>query len=88
MKTIETFGIALVVIGLLIAGGAWWASNAVIIDEKTADLLSGTYWDQNLALKRALLYQSRAARNGLILIMVGSVLQVVGVVLPGATTWK
>jgi hypothetical protein len=57
-------------------GGAAWTSSAVVIDEKTADQLPATKWDENEELKRTLLDQSRAAKYGLILVFVGSVIQI------------
>ena len=74
--------IAILVVGLLMTIlGAWRTASAVIIDKKTADALAGTYWGSNLALKQALLDQSRAASCGLKLIVFGSALQIVGTVL-------
>jgi hypothetical protein len=74
---------ALLIVGLLVSLiGAAWAAKAVIIDENTAAQLSATKWNGNDALRQALLDQSRAARDGLILIGLGSVIQIAGVVWP------
>jgi len=55
----------LLIVGLLLTLlGAWMTSRAVIIDEKTASDLAGTYWGSNERLKKALLDQSRGARLG------------------------
>jgi hypothetical protein len=54
-------------IGLLFtAVGAWLAARSVIIKPKHAKALSETRWDSNHDLEKALLAQSRAARNGLL----------------------
>ena len=75
---------ALLILGLLVSLlGAGWAASAVVIDEKTADQLAATKWDQNAELKQALLDQSRAARDGLILVAFGSVIQIGGVICQG-----
>jgi hypothetical protein len=72
----------LLILGLLVSLlGAGLTASAVVIDEKTAEQLAATAWDKNEALKQALLDQSRAARNGLILVAVGSAIQIVGVIL-------
>lgn len=85
MQRWTKLSVLLVVGGLVVSGlGAWWTSQAVIIDEKTADALSGTVWNQNQALKQALLEQSRAAEDGLYVIAIGSLLQVAGVLLQAA----
>jgi hypothetical protein len=74
-----------VIIGLSLATwGAWQTAAAVIIDEKTADTLSGTYWGRNEALKQSLMDQSRAASAGLKLIVLGSMFQIIGIVLQAA----
>ena len=73
---------ALLILGLLVSlWGAAWAASAVVIDEKTADQLAGSAIGENLALKQALLDQSRAAQHGLILVAFGSAIQIVGVFL-------
>jgi hypothetical protein len=59
--------------------GAGFAASAVILDENTITALASTKWNMNEELKQALLDQSRAARNGLVLVAVGSFLQVIGV---------
>jgi hypothetical protein len=58
------------------------AARAVIISDKQAELLSGTYWDGNNALRDALMKQSRSARNGLMCVGIGTALQVVALALP------
>lgn len=85
MKVADGAALAVIVIGLLCTViGAWRASAAVIIDEKTADILAGTYWDKNEPLKKALMDQSAAARQGLILIAIGTSLQIIGVLAQAA----
>jgi len=65
-----------VVVGLLLtAVGAAVAASGVIISKKVAAELSGTCWNENLALKAALLKQSRTAAAGLALISTGTFLQ-------------
>jgi hypothetical protein len=74
-KTLTLIGLILTVLG------AAWTAKAVIIDDQTATALAGMYWEMNPVLKKALLDQSSAARDGLILIVLGSVFQVFGVLL-------
>ena len=65
-----------VLVGLLLtAVGAAVAASGVIINKEVAAELSGTYRDETLALKAALLKQSRTAAAGLALISIGTFLQ-------------
>lgn len=81
MLRIPYFDSALLLVGLLLSLiGAGWAASAVVVDEKTASQLAATKWDRNTELMRALLDQSRAARNGLILVAFGSAIQIWGVI--------
>jgi hypothetical protein len=65
-----------VLVGLLLtAVGAAVAASGVIINREVAAELSGTYWNETLALKAALLKQSRTAAAGLALISIGTFLQ-------------
>ena len=85
MLRILYFDSALLIFGLLLSLlGAWWAASAVVIDEKTASRLAATKWDMNTELMRALLDQSHAARNGLILVAIGSGIQILGVIFQAA----
>jgi hypothetical protein len=70
--------------GLLLTGcvGAFVAARAVIISDEQAKLLSGTYYGGNNALREALLAQSRSARNGLLCVVLGTVLQAVALIYP------
>lgn len=69
--------------GLLLAAlGAFIAARAVIISDRQADAISGTCCDNNTALKEALLAQSRNARNGLVMVMLGALLQVASILAP------
>ncbi|HVA15164.1 MAG TPA: hypothetical protein VNF99_18090 [Stellaceae bacterium] len=71
----------LLIIGLIaVLGGAIWAATGVIMSEKTATELASTKWDMNEELRDALRSQSRKARDGLVLVAIGSVLQIAGVV--------
>ena len=71
----------LLILGLAVSlVGAGVTASSVVIDEKTADQLAAMKWGANSQLKQALLDQSHAARNGLILIAFGSALQMGGVV--------
>ena len=68
--------------GLVLAAvGAYVASDAVVLTEEQATEIARTNWDSNPALRRALLDQSRTARNGLRLVMAGAFLQAIGTVL-------
>jgi hypothetical protein len=49
-----------------------------IISDADATATAGTYWGSNPHLKRSLLAQSRAARNGLLAIVLGTILQIIG----------
>jgi hypothetical protein len=51
------------------------------MSKETADGLSGTYWDQNIELRDALLRQSRTAAAGLVLVAVGTGLQLYGLMI-------
>jgi hypothetical protein len=63
-------------LGLLLIGfGAYITARAVIISDEQAELLSGTYYDGNNSLRDALKAQSRSARNGLLCVVCGTVLQ-------------
>jgi hypothetical protein len=69
--------------GLLLTGaGAFVAARAVIISEKQATDLASTKWGMNVELRNSLLDQSKSARNGLALVVVGTVFQVIGTALP------
>ena len=71
---------ALSIAGLaLTALGAGASALGVIIKPEMADKLSGTNWDQNLHLKRALIKQSRWAAGGLFLIALGTIVQIAAI---------
>ena len=73
--------VIMVLFGLLVTAiGSGWAASAVIIDKKTATELAATKWDLNEELRRSLIEQSRAARNGLMVVVIGSALQFAGVI--------
>lgn len=63
----------------LTALGAAWAAAAVIITDKKAEAVAGTYWNYNPLLKASLKRQSRAAAFGLLLVMAGTLLQAASV---------
>ena len=68
------------IIGLsMTALGAGASAKGVLITTRTAEMLSGTYWDQNLPLRDALIRQSRWAAGGLGLITIGTVLQIAAI---------
>jgi hypothetical protein len=74
--------VALLVVGLaLTAIGALVAAKAVIISSNKAQILSGTDWGHNQALRNSLIEQSRSARFGLLLVFAGTIFQVVGTLL-------
>jgi hypothetical protein len=62
---------------LFTAGGAFVTAWAVIISDEQANLLSGTYWNGNEALRKAFLDQSRNA--GLICVGFGTLLQIAAI---------
>jgi hypothetical protein len=68
---------------LLLTGvGAFIAARAVITSERQATALASAKWDINVGLRNSLLDQSKTARNGLALVVVGTVFQVIGTALP------
>lgn len=83
MPVFDTVIVILNLGGLLLAAlGALVAARAVIISDQQANAISGTYWDDNAALKEALLAQSRSARNGLVMVMLGALLQAAAIAAP------
>jgi hypothetical protein len=84
MFTAKTSSIACSTLGVCVAGvGAFIAVRAVVIIEEQATMLSETRWNGNADLKASLLRQSRSAKLGLLLILLGTVLQIVGTVVGG-----
>lgn len=77
--------IAFVPSGVIIAGllltvvGAGIAAKGVIMNKSVATELASTKWDLNEGLRRSLIQQSRDARNGLILVAIGSLIQIGGI---------
>jgi hypothetical protein len=69
----ELISTLLILAGLIVTGiGAWVTAQAVIIkDSQQADELSATYWDSNPAFKSNLIAQSRSAKRGLLIIVLG-----------------
>jgi hypothetical protein len=79
--TAAQFGALLSVAGLSVTAlGAFIAAKAIIITEDQANQMSGTYWDGNDNPYRSLLAQSASARAGLLLVMAGTLGQIVGVI--------
>lgn len=79
----------LIVIGLLVTTvGAAWAAASGIMSKQIATELASTKWDMNEDLRRSLIRQSRDARNGLILVGIGSILQIVGVIMQAGSARK
>jgi hypothetical protein len=71
-----TLQLCLNIAGLVLTfGGAIISASGVMLTEKTASTLAGTYWDENPHLKAALLKQSRRTALGLLLVAAGSALQ-------------
>ena len=70
-------GTCLNLFGLLLTGlGAFVTARSVIISKDQAKMLSGTHWNGNEALRRALLAQSHNAQIGLYFICVGTSSQI------------
>jgi hypothetical protein len=68
-----------IIAGLLFTvGGAVLATRGVIIDKQVASELASK-WSLSEEVRRSLIRQSRDARDGLILVAVGSVLQIGGI---------
>lgn len=65
---------------LLTTIGAAIAAKAVIITDEQADLFSGKYYDDSKGLRDSLMSQSRNAKVGLLLIFVGTLLQIFGTI--------
>lgn len=74
-SALAAFGLFLTAVVALVS------AKGVLITNETADRLSGTYWDQNLELKKNLISQSRWAAWGLGVISVGTVFQIAAVFL-------
>jgi hypothetical protein len=73
----------LLLVGLVITAiGAGVAAKAVMVTDEQANELGATKWDSNTALIESIKDQSRSARNGLILIVIGTVFQIVGTAAP------
>jgi hypothetical protein len=71
---------AFLVAGLIITlVGAALAAWNVMIKDATASQLAATMWNSNEALKKALLAQSRGAAWGLALVGVGTLFQIISV---------
>jgi hypothetical protein len=66
---------------LLTLLGAIVAASGVIMSKQTAIEISSTYWDENLRLRAALLKQSRTAAGGLVLVALGTALQLCALLL-------
>jgi hypothetical protein len=67
--------------GLLLTGlGAFVTARSVIISKEQAEVLSGSYWGGNRALRDALLAQSRNAQIGLYCIVIGTLSQLVALI--------
>jgi hypothetical protein len=83
MSTAYTLATVLVLIGLLLtAVGVGIAAKAVTVDAETAAAIAGIRLDRDRDLEKTLLVQSRAARRGLQLILVGTLLQAIGTAVP------
>lgn len=77
----------LLVLGLLLtAVGAGIAASGVILTERYATELASTKWGMNVELRDALLDQSAKAKWGLIIIVIGTVMQLVGTIMDHAMT--
>jgi hypothetical protein len=59
--------------------GATVSASGVILSPKTAEGIAATQWDLNVALKAALLKQSRRAAIGLGLVAFGAALQLAAI---------
>lgn len=62
--------------------GAAVAAYGVILSDSNARALATAKWDFNQELYESLVTQSRCAMWGLILVAVGTLLQIIGVVFP------
>jgi hypothetical protein len=83
MATWKLVSVACLLFGLVLtAVGAGVTAQAVIITESQASDLATTKWGSNEELKNALLDQSHKAKWGLIVIVLGTVLQILGTVIP------
>ncbi len=58
--------------------GAWATARGVMLTPDKASALSEPRWGGNSSLRGALLFQSTAARQGLYLIALGGLVQLVG----------
>jgi hypothetical protein len=79
----EAVSTILILLGLLLtAVGAGIAAKAVIISDEQATRLAGPNLGGNNALADSLKAQSRRAKNGLRMILGGTILQIMGTALP------
>lgn len=62
--------------------GAGTAARGVFITEKEADDTAATKWGGNDRLRSTLLKQSTTARNGLRIVTLGTMIQIVATALP------
>ena len=83
MSTAYTLATVLVLVGLLMtAAGVGIAAKAITIDAETAAAIAGIRLDRDRELETNLMVQSRAARRGLQLILLGTLLQAIGTAVP------
>ena len=66
----------------LTASGAGIAAQGVFITEKEADDTAATKWGGNGHLRSTLLKQSTTARNGLRIVTLGTMIQIIATALP------
>jgi uncharacterized membrane protein len=83
MSTAYTVATVVVLIGLLLtATGVFIAARAVTIDESTAAAIAAIRLNKDRDLEASLIVQSRAARRGLWLVFLGTLLQALGTAVP------
>jgi hypothetical protein len=83
MWSLEKSAAVLVLVGLIFIGiGAFVTAQAVIITDDQAKQLGTTMWGSNPGLIESFKEQSRAARNGLYLIVGRTILQIIGTIIP------
>lgn len=75
----ELVGPVLITIGLVAdIVGVWLLARGVIITPEMAETFAGTHWNANKPLEKQFLKQSRDARIGVWIVVIGFGLQILG----------
>jgi len=87
--TVALVPISLTVFGLILTVvGAGLTARGVVVSQATATELASTKWGMNEELRRSIIRQSRDARNGMVFVAVGAMLQIGGLLFQLSGTGK